>query len=123
MIDLSRLGPDWCPRIPPAAVVLGRYCAAEHVLDDNRRHRCRLDDSHTGLHECWCRTSYGGSAAIRVFHCPQADCRWARGLEYTHETAADGFAAAAALCSLDGQTTCPLETAEQRARLVAGTRA
>jgi len=99
--------------------VLGRYCAAEHVLDDSRRHRCRLNDPHTGLHECWCGTSYGGSRAILVFHCPQAECRWARGLEYTDETAPDSFAAAAALCALDGQTTCPLETAEQRARLAA----
>ncbi len=94
--------------------MLGRYCAVEQILaDDGRRHRCQLDDPHTGLHR-----AYGGPREIRVFHCAQAECRWSRGLEYTDETLPDSFAAAAALCALDGRMTCPLETVEQRARLV-----
>ena len=53
-IDFDRLGrTDWCRRIPPDAVVLGKYCGAERILPDGRRHRCRLGEAHRE-HVCWC---------------------------------------------------------------------
>jgi len=118
LVGLS--SPAWCARIPASAIVLGRYCSIERLLDDRLRHRCRLGERHDGPHGCWCGRSFGPQAAqldrvakvtIHVFHCPQVECRWARGLEYTDETSPDSFAAAVALCALDGRTTCPLETA------------
>lgn len=53
---------DWCRRIPPVTVVLGRYCSAELFLDDKRRHRCRMADSHTGPHTCWCGRAFSPGA-------------------------------------------------------------
>src|SRR5512137_968489 len=57
-VELSRIpGPEWCRRILPTAVVLGRYCALEQILDDQHRHRCRLNEAHDGPHTCWCNRS------------------------------------------------------------------
>jgi hypothetical protein len=35
--------------------------------------------------------------SIHVFHCSEADCRWARGVEYSDETADESLEAAAAM--------------------------
>ncbi|HEY7655158.1 MAG TPA: hypothetical protein VIG07_20250 [Methylomirabilota bacterium] len=61
-IDLLYVS-DWCRRIPPAAVVRGKYCESEQVLDRRRRHRCRLDDQHPGPHVCWCDRPFDRRAA------------------------------------------------------------
>ena len=50
--------PEWCRCIPAAAVVLGKYCAIERILDDHLHHRCRLDAPHDGPHVCWCTRPY-----------------------------------------------------------------
>jgi hypothetical protein len=55
---------------------------------------------------------------ILVFHCPNVECRWARGVEYTNETADESLEAAAAMCALDGRLNCPLASSEQRAKLL-----
>jgi hypothetical protein len=56
--------------------------------------------------------------SIHVFHCSEADCRWARGVEYSDETADESLEAAAAMCALDGRMSCPLTSPEQRSKLV-----
>jgi len=57
--DVSRLyEPDWCRRIPADAVLRGKYCSHEQILDDRRRHRCRLAEPHDGQHVCWCLRTY-----------------------------------------------------------------
>jgi hypothetical protein len=55
---------------------------------------------------------------ILVFHYPNVECRWGRGVEYTHETADESLEAAAAMCALDGRLNCPLASPEQRATLL-----
>jgi len=119
--------PEWCRRIPPAAVELGRSCGIEHVLDDVLRHRCRLNEVHAGAHICWCGQPYARRAiqekrvvgtSVHVFNCPEGECRWARGLEYSDETAEESLEAVAGVCALDGKVTCPLTSPEQRAKLL-----
>ena len=44
---------------------------------------------------------------IHVFHCSEVECRWARGVEYTDETADESLEAAAGMCALDGRLKCP----------------
>ncbi|HKW93989.1 MAG TPA: hypothetical protein VJX92_19010 [Methylomirabilota bacterium] len=58
--DIARLfsSPDWCRRIPADALVLGVYCGVEHILSDQRRHRCRLREAHGGQHTCWCHREF-----------------------------------------------------------------
>ena len=50
---------------------------------------------------------------ILVFHCPNVECRWGRGVEYTNETADESLEAAAAMW-----LNCPLASSEQRAKLL-----
>jgi hypothetical protein len=55
---------------------------------------------------------------ILVFHCPNVECRWGRGVEYTNETADESLEATAAMCALDRRLNCPLASSEQRAKLL-----
>jgi hypothetical protein len=55
---------------------------------------------------------------ILVFHCPNVECRWGRGVEYTNETADESLEAAAAMCALDRRLNCPLASPEPRAKLL-----
>ncbi len=59
--DIARRfsSPDWCRRIPADALVVGVYCSVEHILNDQRRHRCRLGSAHGGPHACWCDREFG----------------------------------------------------------------
>ena len=57
-------------------------------------------------------------ASVHVFHCPEAECRWGRGLEYSDETAEESLEAVAGVCALDGRMACPLTSPEQRANLL-----
>ena len=50
---------------------------------------------------------------IHVFHCSEVECRWARGVEYTDETADESLEVAAGMCALDGRLKCPLALPEQ----------
>jgi hypothetical protein len=63
-VDLARIfEPDWCRRVPADALVLGKRCGAERILD-GRRHRCRLDPAHQAEHVCWCGTLFAPDAAF-----------------------------------------------------------